>query len=488
MRLHSENALYVDATPSTEEVDASSEVCELHDLDLPRLTWCETAGVSAVVLLASAGGLLVCLMTPLFIVAPFVAMFMLVICPFVISQSWRLLKQSHVLQPEVGLATPSSHFTKSSCHSHVLHSICHCEGRAHDAPIVCCHFSHGFAANCLTWEPFFPLFAQALSRASTKLVLVAHDRPGFGLTSRPTHLDAYSESTCTDLAVDLVEQTMAAARRHEDADPSEGLVLIGHSLGCAQSVRMALRRPHAVRALVLLAPALMPCPRGCLPEAPPLLRRALRMCAGAGLGITLCSSRLVLVPLAGLIARGLSVALRLVLFYCLHSALFWRTMLAHAYADERKLTSGMEWRYRWVTRVRGADAATVRYLAALARQQLYNLWPDQSGSDAQARGDSAARCASGGASSAPLRDDESLWRELAMARLPVLIVHGRRDRVIPTWNSRRLAASMPSAHLVELDACGHNVHEECPEQLAACVAEFLKARASWARAPRGGSS
>ncbi|MBB5015381.1 alpha/beta hydrolase [Rehaibacterium terrae] len=57
---------------------------------------------------------------------------------------------------------------------------------------------------------------------------------------------------------------------------------------------------------------------------------------------------------------------------------------------------------------------------------------------------------------------------------PVLLFHGRRDRIIPYAHGRRLAAAHPRAELVTLD-CGHN---DCPYFDAAFLArlrDFLMA-------------
>lgn len=489
---------HVDVTPSTGDID--NETCDngcddFQKLALPPLGWSEAALVAATVPIVTTASLITFLVTPLFFVAPLAALCIGCATPLIIRHCWRLRKQSALcIYTEKGLATASSQFTRSG--RSTLHSISHSAG--HGRPSLICHFSHGFAANCLTWEPFFPTLAHSLSGPEARVVLLAHDRPGFGLTSRPADVDGYSESVCADLAIDLVRQAVAASEDGRHGAPLSGpkLVLVGHSLGCAQAMRVALRAPpQAVRALVLLAPALMPCPRRLLPAAPPPLQSLLRACLGVVLGVVCVCSHLA-APLAAVVGRALCVLLRLTLFSCLHSARFWRLMLVHAYADESKLTLNMEWRYRWVTRVRGADAATVRYLGALGRQVLHNLWPELSAScaDVSSRGGGtgttpctrtrAAATAAGtaGAAAPPtedahaarmMEDDDALWSALAEAGVPVLIVHGRHDRVIPAWNSRRLAAAMPSARLVELDGCGHNVHEECPEQLAACVAEFV---------------
>ena len=68
-------------------------------------------------------------------------------------------------------------------------------------------------------------------------------------------------------------------------------------------------------------------------------------------------------------------------------------------------------------------------------------------------------------------------RALREAEVPVLILHGTDDRLVPVSNSRRLAQQLgPLATLVELPGCGHCPHEEYPERVAEEVSAFLKAR------------
>ncbi len=71
-------------------------------------------------------------------------------------------------------------------------------------------------------------------------------------------------------------------------------------------------------------------------------------------------------------------------------------------------------------------------------------------------------------------------RAIATLDLPVLVVHGRHDRVIPADACRRAAAAFPRAELRWLEACGHFPHLECPdvvnEWLAAFAAERPAAR------------
>ena len=81
--------------------------------------------------------------------------------------------------------------------------------------------------------------------------------------------------------------------------------------------------------------------------------------------------------------------------------------------------------------------------------------------------------------------DRALW-ELVLAShplnleerldelsVPVLVITGERDRIVPTRNSERLAAELPGAELVVIPDCGHVPHEECPEGFLQAATGFL---------------
>jgi pimeloyl-ACP methyl ester carboxylesterase len=57
--------------------------------------------------------------------------------------------------------------------------------------------------------------------------------------------------------------------------------------------------------------------------------------------------------------------------------------------------------------------------------------------------------------------------------LPVLVITGDDDRIVPTEQSVRLADSLPDAQLSVLPACGHLPHEECPDEFMQAVGDFL---------------
>ena len=70
-------------------------------------------------------------------------------------------------------------------------------------------------------------------------------------------------------------------------------------------------------------------------------------------------------------------------------------------------------------------------------------------------------------------DLAQLWSNLADLRIPVLIIHGAKDKLVPLSNSRRLAASMPTASLLELPDSGHCPHEENPEEVCRAICDWV---------------
>jgi pimeloyl-ACP methyl ester carboxylesterase len=57
--------------------------------------------------------------------------------------------------------------------------------------------------------------------------------------------------------------------------------------------------------------------------------------------------------------------------------------------------------------------------------------------------------------------------------VPVLIITGDDDRIVPTDTSIRLAGEMPNARLAVLENAGHVPHEEVPSEFMDAVHEFL---------------
>jgi pimeloyl-ACP methyl ester carboxylesterase len=75
-----------------------------------------------------------------------------------------------------------------------------------------------------------------------------------------------------------------------------------------------------------------------------------------------------------------------------------------------------------------------------------------------------------------MRDGEDwLNGTLGRADMPVLIVWGRQDRLIPVAYATRLQSEFPRAERVVLDGCGHVPMADCPEAFDQAVVPFLSA-------------
>lgn len=72
--------------------------------------------------------------------------------------------------------------------------------------------------------------------------------------------------------------------------------------------------------------------------------------------------------------------------------------------------------------------------------------------------------------SRPLGLDQQLGR----LTLPVLVITGDDDRIVPTKQSIRLAQELPNAKLVVIPNCGHLPHEECPKAFMQAVTDFVR--------------
>lgn len=81
--------------------------------------------------------------------------------------------------------------------------------------------------------------------------------------------------------------------------------------------------------------------------------------------------------------------------------------------------------------------------------------------------------------------DKALWELTVSSResgldervnefdLPVLVITGDDDRIVPTEQSVRLASEIPNAELVVIPQCGHVPHEECPNKFMQAITDFL---------------
>lgn len=75
----------------------------------------------------------------------------------------------------------------------------------------------------------------------------------------------------------------------------------------------------------------------------------------------------------------------------------------------------------------------------------------------------------------PSQAHSSPQQVLHEQQIPVFIVHGADDLIVPPANSRRLAAQLPGATLAMWPGVGHMPQEEAPQRFVDEVAAFLEA-------------
>ena len=66
--------------------------------------------------------------------------------------------------------------------------------------------------------------------------------------------------------------------------------------------------------------------------------------------------------------------------------------------------------------------------------------------------------------------------DLALLRVPTLVLWGREDRLIPVGHASRFLEAIPGAELILYDGVGHVPMEEIGERSARDVDDFLSRR------------
>ncbi len=70
-------------------------------------------------------------------------------------------------------------------------------------------------------------------------------------------------------------------------------------------------------------------------------------------------------------------------------------------------------------------------------------------------------------------DCAAIYDCYAKLQLPVLLLWGRQDRIIPLSQGERLKREIPGAQLKVIEDCGHNLQEEKPEETFSIMDSFL---------------
>lgn len=204
---------------------------------------------------------------------------------------------------------------------------------------------------------------------------------------------------------------------------------MAHSMGSLSAVRNVLEYPNRISAIILVSPALVP--------APPL-PHMLRLFARAGAGFLAWA------------AVGASIllgpALRLILRTVVTKKDFWRRGLA--IAREGDVPESSVEGYYAATRSKAWDKGVLNFSRAALQDRVRALGTGE--------------------------DFVSMLSKNGGPKVPVLVIHGDKDLVVPVGNSRRLVDMLKGAgKLVVMEGCGHIPQEERPEEFCKIVRNFL---------------
>ena len=174
---------------------------------------------------------------------------------------------------------------------------------------------------------------------------------------------------------------------------------------------------------------------------------------------------------------------------------FWSSGLRGAYHDPAKLTEEMMLCYRWPAQVKGADRGVANFVlaqfAAVGYEMRARIMRRRRGRSSSSSPPSAAIATTTTTSlvsddeqallqappAAAILSDAEVVAALKTARVPILIVHGVHDRIVPISNSRRLVERLGGAangvSLLEVEDAGHCPQEETYDVVSEAVSEFV---------------
>ena len=290
-------------------------------------------------------------------------------------------------------------------------------------PLDAIYVNHGFGASSLSWLPAIP---KLLKKGRAKVVL-GHDSPGFGFTDRPSNLEEYTLPESAKLGAAILQ-------KHLDTNlNSTKVALLGHSMGCATTLHMALQLPQdATKYIILCAPALglrdssKTTTQGKTKSSTSIIQKSLQ-------NIKSLLRRFWLVPTASYVLRRV-VGLQN----------FWRNGLKAAWGDPEKLSASDVLRFQWPSIGKGWERGLLDF--------------------ASAQGMPSA-----------MTDSELVERVLAQSTAAkILVIYGSKDRVVSPNSVRSFFEPYRSrVKLVEIEGSGHDPFEEDTDRFVEIVEEAL---------------
>ena len=362
----------------------------------------------------------------------------------------RLYSERYVSPAE--LATPGSGFGDFGGLNDVHFRVHRAAGPGEAA--WACHFFHGFGASLFSWLGILQKAAEGCDG-----VCSAHDAPGFGLTRRPARVGSFSPTFNANIGAAVLEAAVAEETEMRAKGnvrrPSPRRALVGHSLGALTAMIAASSQPagHDYDAVVLVAPAVF-APSLSRPSAFHRAYKSLQERVPDFVPRVCCVLARKLLSVLSLVVQGfiLFTPARFFILLFLRKLVrarnFWMTALRACYHDNSRVTQKVVDGYRAAKDTAGWDIGLLKFTVAMFRAGL--------------------------SGPSPSKALEGLSRVARAQKLPILIVHGAQDRVVPPANSARLAEALPGCTLSVWPDTGHLPHEEHPERFVHEISQFLR--------------
>jgi len=282
--------------------------------------------------------------------------------------------------------------------------------------------SDGLWVHSVTWEPGTRrpgappvVLVHGLGASTLSWELVAGDlAEALGTTVVAVDLPGFGRTRCTDRPASLGAHRAVVRAVLADRGPA---VLVGNSMGGAVSTAVAARRPELVAGLVLVNAA--------YPRPSANFDQLLHTARYAALTLPMVAAPIVR-------ARALRMGPeRLV-----------DTTLELVLADRDRM-----------------DPALRARLVALATERT--AYPEAARSYTDSGGSLFRYLASG------------MRADLGAVRAPTLVIHGRRDRLVPVSFARAAARRRDDWRYVELADCGHTPQLELPTRFVEVVTRWV---------------
>ncbi|XP_041995717.1 uncharacterized protein LOC121745838 [Salvia splendens] len=317
---------------------------------------------------------------------------------------------------------------------------------------------HGFGASVYSWSRVMKPLANA-----TASQVVAFDRPAFGLTSR-----GQTSSGSQPLSpYSMMFSALATMHFIDFLTAADKAILVGHSAGALVALDAYFEAPERVAALVLVAPAIL---------APFSMKSAVKENQKGNNFVFMFGSLLMgLIKGIGrmiyfLYQKTLSAILlkNMVYSYQLIISLFWplrnvsdKDVMFHIRIIIDKFGTRAV-RAAWYDSKQVSDDVLLGYTKVST-----TYLPNEGEGMDRALAEFAV---------AILTDSASVSKDKRLSEIscPVLIITGDTDRLVPSWNSERLARAIPGSSFRVIDKCGHVPHEEKAHEFLSIVDEFLQ--------------